>query len=124
MALAGMIAFEEEAFICDMAETYHVLDYRALPVPLLITLSSGLGLNSRVKRKQMKMEELHVEYALASIADYLKLIYMAMAAKKSQSDIFLFSEYVMGNIDRRENKTVSYNSGTDFDQARKSILGA
>ena len=33
-----MIASSEDALVCDMAETYGVFDYRALPVPLLAKL--------------------------------------------------------------------------------------
>ena len=35
--------------ICDLAETYHVFNYRELPVKLLATLVSGLRADSRVK---------------------------------------------------------------------------
>ena len=37
--------------ICDLAETYHIYDYRRVPVRLLGTLVSGLGSESRTVRK-------------------------------------------------------------------------
>ena len=39
-----MLALDEDAFICDMAQTYHVYDIRSLPLPYLATLASGLGM--------------------------------------------------------------------------------
>ncbi len=49
MALAGMLAANEDALVCDLAETYGIFDYRALPVPLLATLAVGLREDSRIK---------------------------------------------------------------------------
>lgn len=44
-----MIAADEDALICDLAETYHILDYKALPLRLAATLAAGLPLYSRSK---------------------------------------------------------------------------
>lgn len=46
-----MIALDEDAFICDMAETYQIYDYRRVPCKLLGTLASGLRDSSRIKQK-------------------------------------------------------------------------
>lgn len=51
MTLASMLALDEEAFICDMAETYHIYDYRGVPCKLLGTLAAGLREDSRIKMK-------------------------------------------------------------------------
>lgn len=42
-----MIASEEDALICDFAQYYHVLNWRALPVKLAATLAAGLPPDSR-----------------------------------------------------------------------------
>ena len=44
-----MIAADRDALVCDLAETYGILDYKALPVGLLAALSSGLRENSRIR---------------------------------------------------------------------------
>ena len=44
-----MLAADRDALICDLAETYHVLDLTALPVPLLATLAAGLRGDSRIR---------------------------------------------------------------------------
>lgn len=46
-----MLAEDRDALVCDLAETYHVLDMAALPVPLLATLAAGLRENSRIRMK-------------------------------------------------------------------------
>ena len=46
-----MIATDENALICDLAETYNIYDYRSLPVKLAATYSAGLRENSRIKIK-------------------------------------------------------------------------
>lgn len=44
-----MILFDEDALICDLAETYHVHDYGSLPVKTVATLAFGLREDSRIK---------------------------------------------------------------------------
>lgn len=51
MILAGMIRTDETALICDLAETYGILDWRALPLKTAAALSAGLRDNSRIKMK-------------------------------------------------------------------------
>lgn len=46
-----MIALDEDAVICDLAETYGVFDFRALPLSTVATLAFGLRENSRIKSK-------------------------------------------------------------------------
>ena len=42
-----MAAQYPEELTCDMAETYHVLDWRALGLPLAATLAAGMRETSR-----------------------------------------------------------------------------
>ena len=52
MYLASMVALDEDALICDFAETYHIYDYRRLPVEYAATLAYGLRENSRIRMVQ------------------------------------------------------------------------
>lgn len=47
-----MIALDEDALICDFAETYNIYDYRRLPVEYAATLAHGLRENSRIRMLQ------------------------------------------------------------------------
>ena len=51
MILAGMLRTDETALICDLAETYGILDWKALPLKTAAALSAGLRDNSRIKMK-------------------------------------------------------------------------
>lgn len=46
-----MIRTDENALICDFAETYHILDYRALSLKTAAALASGLPEDSRIMMK-------------------------------------------------------------------------
>ena len=52
-----MLREDEAALICDLAETYHIYDYRKLPPILVSTLAVGLRDSSRIK---MRLNDLPV----------------------------------------------------------------
>lgn len=66
-----MIAADEDALVCDLAETYHILNYRALPVKTLAALSFGLAPVSRSRRALYGGVDFPPEMLLAIIADRL-----------------------------------------------------
>lgn len=66
-----MIAVGKTELICDLAETYRIFDYRSLPVHLVATLSSGLGDNSRIRRKMRGERATYTDSLLALIYDVL-----------------------------------------------------
>jgi hypothetical protein len=75
MTLAGMYRFDREALICDMAETYHIYDLRALPLRTVATLAVGLRENSRIKTK-INGYKLPIDYVFsAMIVDRLSLLW-------------------------------------------------
>jgi len=46
-----MVSLDEQALTCDFAETYHVLDWRALPPRQAAALAMGLRPDSRIMMK-------------------------------------------------------------------------
>ena len=74
MTLAGMIRSDENALICDLAETYGVYDSKLLPARRVAIFSSGLREDSRIKRK-ISGEKISKDLFLrAVIADRLGMI--------------------------------------------------
>lgn len=69
-----MLAADREALVCDLAETYGIMDYRALPVPILATLAAGLRDNSRIKMRLTGTRVPVQELLLAIVADKLSLL--------------------------------------------------
>lgn len=74
MTLASMINFDEDALICDLAETYNIYDYRSLPVRLVATLSAGLRDDSRIKLSRAGFTAQQNTMLLAIIADRIESI--------------------------------------------------
>ena len=69
-----MLATDEDAVICDFAETYHVLDIGALDLQLAATLAAGLAPDSRIMRKLNGTELPTNTLLLALAADNLAML--------------------------------------------------
>lgn len=64
-----MLALSEDDIICDLAETYHITDYRALAPSLVATLCVGLPDHSRIKRRMAGVKLTLTEMLLALVVD-------------------------------------------------------
>ena len=67
-----MIKTDEDALICDLAETYQIYDYKSLPAYMVATFSVGLRENSRIKMKLSNQPitlntQTQISYSTASI---------------------------------------------------------
>ena len=69
-----MLRYDRDAVICDLAETYGIFNYRALPVSLLATLAVGLRENSRIKMKLSGVRIPRADIFLAAAVDRLSII--------------------------------------------------
>ncbi len=69
-----MIREDENALICDMAETYHIYDYRQLKPLQAAIFAAGLPANSRIKRKLAGQKHSSEVLLLACIADSLRTL--------------------------------------------------
>ena len=67
-----MMATDEDALLCDMAETYHVYDLESLPVLTIATLACGLRGNSRIMAKISGFSVPFDTFLLTSIYDSLR----------------------------------------------------
>lgn len=69
-----MIVTDEDALICDLAETYHIYDYKSLSPLRVAAFSVGLRENSRIKLK-MNNAKYPIETLLqAMIVDRLSIL--------------------------------------------------
>lgn len=69
-----MIETDESALICDFAETYHILNFRELPLNLAATLAVGLRADSRI---MLKLSGQKIDYNVilrAAILDRLSFL--------------------------------------------------
>lgn len=116
MALAGILSAARDELICDMAETYHVFDFTALPVRTLAALVFGLGHNSRVWAKLNGYEAKWSDIVLAMIADRLLLLcwFQTEDGHKGENRPEMLAPQLLGMSDQSEKKFQTYDSGADF----------
>ena len=72
-----MISEDRYALVCDLAETYGIFDYRALPVNLLATLAVGLRDDSRIKMRLSGAKATRSELLMAAMVDRLSMLLWA-----------------------------------------------
>lgn len=117
-----MICADEESMICDFAETYHILDYRSLPVKMVATLASGLRDTSRIAMNTTEGKASTTNTILATIADRLGIIMTILAGQKEPPpSIFeaLYGIEPKGKI----NKVRAFDSGEEFNAMWAKING-
>ena len=111
-----MIGLDEDALICDMAETYGVLDMYSLPVMTLAILACGLRADSRImlKMRGQKIEDNIL--LLASAVDRLSFLAWAQT-KDGANNINRPNSIVLSMLEppkKEENNIVAYDNGDDL----------
>ena len=82
-----MLEADEDALICDLAETYGIFDYESLPVKLVATLAVGLRGDSRIKMKISGAVLSQRDLILSQIADYAALNVWRMRTRKKKTTL-------------------------------------
>lgn len=118
-----MIGKYEEALICDLAETYHIYDYRQLPPSRVAVFSIGLRDDSRIKMKLNDQKVSMETSLLAGIVDRLSLLVWAQT-KEGQKGVKR-PAMILDSLVSKENKgsdVIVFKSGKDFEKMRNEIL--
>lgn len=110
----------EDLIICDLAETYNVIDYKKLPLSTVAILVYGLRDNSRLKMKIFKSKMETKDYLLAGIFDRLTLLVYANTkdAQKGRNK----PKLLLDMISKEKDNINSFNSSEDFEKAKMRIL--
>ena len=106
----------------DLAETYHVLDYRELPPLTVAALVAGLGENSRIRRKEAGVTTPAELSVLALIYDKLSLLLWAQSKDGHKNRNKPASLYQMLNQKPKEKTLIAFDTGEEFDRARQAII--
>ena len=120
-----MLDYDEDALICDLAETYGIYDYESLPLQTVATLSIGLRGNSRIKMKAVGLEVDINRLLLAHIADntainwYLK----TKDAEKGENQPKSFVRILTDKIDESK-KPKPFRTSADFDAEWRRLNGS
>ena len=115
-----MIKLDEDALICDLAETYHIFDYEQLPVFKVAVFACGLPDSSRIKRKISGQKASIDTILLAGIVDRLSMLMSALSKSKKppQSMVELLTHT---NKDKAK-PGQRFVSGKDFEKARQEMI--
>lgn len=117
-----MIKIDENALICDLAETYHIYNYRQLPADLVAVFSVGLRENARIKMAMSGQRVPLETLLLASIADRVGILAWQNTedGHKGRNAPKEFVSILTEEPKEREESV--FKSGEDFENARARIL--
>ena len=112
LILAHMVAYYEDALICDLAETYAIYDYRSMPCRMAATLSCGLRNDSRVKLEMAGVKITPEQMMLASIGIIGWM--MSNDGRKGRTRPASILQAIMGEEKARNENIMAYVSGREF----------
>lgn len=121
-----MIGTDEQALTCDMAESYGIFDFWALPVKTAATLAAGLRPFSRIWGKMHGLSVPLDAFLLASIHDNVRMLWWAQTedASTNQNRPRSITEILMGpREDESESEVMSFDDGEDFTNEWNKLAG-
>lgn len=118
-----MLAADRDALVCDLAETYGILEYRALPAGLLAVLASGLRENARIRQTLAAQPADTHTLLLAAMVDRLSFLAWAQTKQAQQGtgrppsvlQALLGQPHAPGG-------PVAFDTAADYEAARARIL--
>lgn len=117
-----MIKVDEHALICDLAETYHIYNYRLMPPFQVAIFAIGLRDDSRIKMKLAGLKITPQMILQAATVDRLSLLVWQRSddgqknknRPKSILDTLLNEE--------KESDITAFTSGEDFEKERRRLI--
>lgn len=117
-----MIQLDEDALICDLAETYRIYDYRQLPMLKVAVFSFGLRDTSRIKMALSQQKIDTDTLLLAGMQDALNLLVWSKT-QDAQNGGNPPKSIVKAMIDEPiEKEERIFETGEDFELARQKLL--
>ena len=116
-----MITTDEDALICDLAETYQIFDYKHMPPLKVAIFAIGLKNDSRIKMKMVGAKVTMETTLLSFIVDGINLLLWAKT--KDGAKGINRPKAILSSLYEKESEKVStYVSGEDFEKARQKLL--
>ena len=118
-----MIAVDENALMCDLAETYGIYNYRQLPPTLVAVFSLGLRNDSRIKMKLSGQTVPLDTMLLAAIADRLSTLvwFQTKDGQKGRNRPTMLTNLLLKK--KQENDVEAFRSGEEFEKERRRLIG-
>lgn len=121
-----MINLDEDALVCDLAETYQIYDYKQLPLNQVAVFAYGLRDDSRIKQIMSDQIVPLETTLLASIVDRLSLS-LWLQTKDGQKGVnrpmSIAAMLTKNNKEESDERDyLVFESGEDFENYRKALL--
>lgn len=118
-----MAAVDEEALICDFAETYHIYDYRQLPARLAAVYACGLRQDSRIRIRLSGVNITQDQMLLSVIADSTRVLVWqntkdGVAGKNQPKSILA----LLTGQEKEKEKPERFASGEEFLKWRETMM--
>lgn len=121
-----MLSVDENALICDFAETYHIYDLESLPVTTVAILACGLGEDSRIMKKISGTNVSPQMLLLAHAVDRLSILAWQQTkdgAKNRNRPASIVEQLLNSSKPNRLRRVVTvFNSPAEFEEQRKRIM--
>lgn len=117
-----MIANYEDDLICDLAETYHIFDYRHMDMETISILACGLGENSRIHRSITDQKCTTEQLLMAGMIDRLSILAWQRTENGSKGINLppMLTERLLGQEIKKD--TEGFATGDDFEAKKAQIL--
>ena len=115
-----MVKIDENALICDLAETYQIYNYRQLPPSQVAIFSIGLREDSRIKMKLSGAKVSPEILLLSGIIDRLNLL---LWTKTKDAEKGLNKpKSILDQLYNKESEVSAFTSGKEFEEKRQRII--
>lgn len=120
-----MLKTDEDALVCDFAETYHIYNWRSLPVRTAATLAAGLRDTSRIHLKMAGMPCSFERLLLAGVFDAARVANWQRTkdGQTGRSKPEMVVRQILKSGQKNDEQAVeAFTDGDAFKQAREKLL--
>lgn len=119
-----MIELNEDALICDLAETYHVYDYKQLPAQTVAVFAYGLKDDSRIKQLLSDQVAPVDRVLLAGIVDRLSML-LWIQSKDGQKGVnrpVALTDFFIKKEKEDTRDFMTFESPEDYENYRRQLF--
>ena len=119
-----MLATDGDALVCDLAEVYHIMDWRELPVHTVAALACGLPRDSRIKMQLSGAPASTTEIMQAAMIDRLSYLVWGQTtdAQKGRNRPQMLVDLLTKQTGDQGGNQEAYNTPEAFEAARRRAL--
>ena len=115
-----MIKIDEDALICDLAETYHIYNYKELPLNTVALFATGLREDSRIRMKMSGAQARPEILLFAAMVDRLSIL--AWQNTKDAEKGRNAPKSILEVLTVKDNNSATFSTGEDFEKERQRLI--